>query len=93
VTDQQTALRDLPNLGPASERMLVAAGVRTPADLDRIGSVEAFRRVVASGGEPSLNLLWAMEGALLGLDWRDVPPDVRDRLTREVEETLQGDDA
>ena len=32
-------LRDMPNLGPASEAMLVAAGIETPDDLDRLGGL------------------------------------------------------
>ncbi len=70
---EHVRLRDLRNLGPASERMLEAAGIRTPEQLDELGSVEAYRRVVDSGGHASMNLLWALEGALLGLDWRELP--------------------
>lgn len=66
-------LRELRNLGPASERMLEMAGITTPEKLDELGSVEAYRRVVEAGDHPSLNLLWALEGALLGLDWRELP--------------------
>jgi DNA transformation protein len=66
-------LRELRNLGPASERMLEMAGITTPEKLDELGSVEAYRRVVEAGAHPSLNLLWALEGALLGLDWRELP--------------------
>jgi hypothetical protein len=48
---------------PVAQRWL-AAGVRT-ADLERIGSVAVFKKV-AQAGEPSANLLYALEGALLG---------------------------
>ena len=73
-------LRDLPNLGPASERMLVAAGIDTPEELDRLGSLEAYRRAIAAGGRPSLNFLWSMEAALLDLDWRDLPEKRKQEL-------------
>jgi DNA transformation protein len=66
-------LRNLRNLGPASERLLLAAGIATPEELDEVGAVEAYRRAVAAGGRPSLNLLWSLEAALLDLDWRDLP--------------------
>jgi DNA transformation protein and related proteins len=79
-------LRDMRNLGPASERMLVAAGIRTPADLDRLGAVEAYRRVLAAGWrQPTLNLLWAIEGALLDLDWRELPPERRAELLADLD--------
>ncbi len=41
--------------------MLEAAGVSTPEQLDELGAVEAYRRVVEAGGHPSLNLLWALK--------------------------------
>ena len=59
-------LRDMRNLGPASERMLVTAGVRTPQELARIGAAEAFRRVRDTGQHASRNLLWALEGRPAG---------------------------
>jgi DNA transformation protein len=66
-------LSELRNLGAASERMLLAAGIRTPEQLDEVGALEAYRRAVAAGGHPSLNFLWSLEAALLDLDWRDLP--------------------
>jgi DNA transformation protein len=80
-----TRLRDLRNLGPASERMLVAAGIATPEELDRLGSLEAYRRAMAAGGHRSLNFLWSLEAALLDLDWRDLPEDRKASLRRQVE--------
>jgi DNA transformation protein and related proteins len=82
-----TRLRDLRNLGPASERMLAAAGITTLEQLDRLGAAEAYRRTVEAGAHPSLNLLWAMEGALLDLDWRQVPREGMRQLLAEVEKS------
>ena len=45
-------LTGLPNLGPASARMLAEAGIHTGRQLDELGSVEAYRRVVATGRRP-----------------------------------------
>lgn len=78
-------LRDLRNLGPASERMLVAAGITTPDELDRLGSLEAYRRAIAAGGHRSLNFLWSLDAALLDVDWRDLPADRKSLLRRQVE--------
>jgi DNA transformation protein len=77
-------LRDLRNLGPASERMLVAAGINTPDELDRLGSVEAYRRAIDAGGHRSLNFLWSLDAALLDVDWRDLPPDRKSLLRDQV---------
>lgn len=84
--ERPSSLRDLRNLGPASERMLLAAGISTPDELDRLGSLEAYRRAIAAGGHPSLNFLWSLEASLLEVDWRDLPPDrkswLRDQIQR-----------
>lgn len=71
---------DLPGLGPKSLAMLAAAGIHDRADLERLGSVRAWWRVKAAGQNASLNLLWAMEGALTGQDWRVVAREERTRL-------------
>lgn len=72
-----TALSGLPNLGPASQRMLAAAHIHTPDELRTLGAVQAFWQVrqahMQQLGKPvSLNLLWALEGALTGLPWQTV---------------------
>ena len=40
---------DLPGLGPKSLAMLAAAGIHGRADLERLGSVQAYLRVKAAG--------------------------------------------
>ena len=76
---------DLPGLGPKSLAMLAAAGIHSRADLERLGSVRAYLRVKAAGQNASLNLLWAMEGALTGQDWRTVAREERTRLLLELD--------
>ena len=77
-------LSDMRNLGPASERMLHAAGIRTPKQLDEVGALEAYRRALAAGTHPSLNLLWSLDAALLDLDWRDLPAQRKAQLREAV---------
>jgi DNA transformation protein len=79
-------LRDLKNLGPASEKMLKAVDIHTPEDLATIGAVEAFLRVRESELHPSLNLLYALEGALTDVHWNALPDEVRARLLIAVDE-------
>ena len=66
--------------------MLQSAGIRSLPQLKRLGAARAFLRVKASGQRPSLNLLWAIEGALTGLPWRDVARLERTRLLLELED-------
>jgi DNA transformation protein len=84
-------LADLANLGPKSQAMLAAAGIDSVDRLRELGAVEAFCRVQASGARPSLNLLWALEGALTGLHWRDVARDHRTSLLLALEQRTRGD--
>lgn len=77
---------DLPNLGPKSQQMLELAGIATLDQLRALGSVAAFARVKQSGGNPSLNLLWALEGALTGLRWQDVAKEHRTSLLLALEQ-------
>ncbi|MGM9424591.1 TfoX/Sxy family protein [Hydrogenophaga sp. MI9] len=80
---------DLPGLGPKSLAMLAAAGIHGRADLERLGSVRAWLRVKAAGQPASLNLLWAMEGALTGKDWRVVAREHRTSLLLALETAQQ----
>ncbi|MBY6204837.1 TfoX/Sxy family protein [Halomonas denitrificans] len=79
-------LRDLPGLGPASEAMLVEAGIDTPAALQRAGAVGAFLAVERSLGGTSLNLLYALVGAIEGRPWTAVAREDRERLLMELED-------
>ena len=83
-------LRALPNLGPASERMLHAAGICTPAALRALGAVPAFVAVRQAGQQPSLNLLWALEGALSGRDWKSVAQQERTALLMQLDDLESG---
>jgi DNA transformation protein and related proteins len=82
----EASLVTLRNLGPVSARLLVAAGIRSPAMLRELGSVAAFRRVLFQrGGSVSTNLLWAIEGALRDERWDRLSPETRARLRAELE--------
>ena len=73
------------NLGKYSQKMLAAAGINSEAQLRAMGSAAAFLAVQYAGYKPSLNLLWAMEGALTNRDWKDVAKNDRLSLLTQVE--------
>jgi DNA transformation protein len=70
----------LANLGPKSQAMLAGAGITTLVELRQLGAVAAYAKVKASGENASLNLLWALEGALCGLPWQVVAREHRTSL-------------
>ena len=76
------APRKLRNIGPKSAAWLAAVGIRSRADLEKAGSIGAFRAVRASGQSASLNLLYALEGALLDVHWNELPAPLKDRLRK-----------
>jgi len=73
------------NIGPKSAAWLRQVGLRTEADLVAEGAVGAFMRVRRAGFKPSLNLLYALEGALRDCHWQEVPEDRRAELVAAVE--------
>jgi hypothetical protein len=68
------------NIGPKSAAWLRQVGLRSLDDLAAVGTVEAFMRVKRAGFKPGLNLLYAIEGALLDCHWQDVPEERRHEL-------------
>jgi len=83
-----TAIQALPNLGPKSAQMLQAAGVTTLARLRKLGAVAAYAQVKQQAPRASLNLLWALEGALTNLPWQTVARDHRTSLLLALEQHL-----
>jgi DNA transformation protein len=79
------SIADLPNLGMKSQEMLAQAGIHTVAELRALGPVAAYRRVRQAGLRPSLNLLWALEGALSGQPWQRVARERRTSLLLALE--------
>jgi len=79
-------LGDLPNLGPRSIEWLSAAGITSPERLQELGAVRAFVRARARNPGVSLNLLWALEGALTGRRWQDVAETDRASLLMALED-------
>jgi hypothetical protein len=68
------------NIGPKSAAWLRQVGLRSLEDLTAVGTVEAFMRVKRAGFKPGLNLLYAIEGALLDCHWQEVPEERRQQL-------------
>lgn len=68
------------NVGPKSAAWLRQVGVRTTADLIRIGPVEAFLKVKRAGFRPSLNLLYSMAGAMADCHWAELPEERKQEL-------------
>lgn len=80
ATRADTPVAKLENLGPKSAAWLVAVGVKTRGDLQRLGSVRAFELVRDAGFPATLNLLWALEATLVGTRWDRLSDDAKREL-------------
>lgn len=76
----------LRNIGPKSAAWLRQVGLRSVEDLQAAGAVGAFLKVRRAGFKPSLNLLYSLEGALVGSHWQDIPEARRLQLLQELEQ-------
>lgn len=75
----------LPGLGPVTQGRLEEASIGTVSALRSIGSLEAYRRIkFMFPRQVSLNALYALEAALRGCHWLDLPPDVKTALQQEA---------
>jgi len=85
ATGEAMASSKIRNVGPKSAAWLRQIGVRTTEDLSRVGPVDAFLKVKRAGFRPSLNLLYAMAGALADCHWADLPEERKQELLAALE--------
>ncbi|MBN1951224.1 MAG: TfoX/Sxy family protein [Bacteroidales bacterium] len=70
-------LSDLPNIGTALEKKLIQAGIHSPSELIATGSCNAFIRLHTVDATACINSLYALEGAVQGIQWHQL-----DKLTK-----------
>ena len=80
----------LPNIGPKSAAWLRQVGIRSREQLVEAGTIATFIKVKRAGFRPGLNLLYALEGAILDCHWRDVPETRRAELIQQAEAASVG---
>lgn len=88
MTDSHSDLLQLKNLGAASVNILHAIGINSYQDLKTMGPVEAYIRIKGRGIHVSKVMLYALQGALLGVHWNELEPDMKKQLVVDVQEAL-----
>lgn len=73
-------------LGPKSTVWLADIGIQTHWELEEMGIVPAYCLLKAQGYPVSLNLLYALYGALYKISGNMVSPEVKKQLQAEVED-------
>jgi hypothetical protein len=79
-----TSLSDLANIGPRSQEWLNAIGLHSLADLENVGAVEVYRQLRELDFPVTLNLVYAIQGAIMDCPWNHLPPDIRESLKSQV---------
>lgn len=86
MSDERPLL-ELRNIDPAITQWLHEVGIDSAEQLREVGAAAAFRTMRAwRPWSAELIVLWALEGAITGVDWIDVPPERRLELRREIED-------
>jgi DNA transformation protein and related proteins len=75
---------NLKNIGAKTEPWLRDIGVNGYDDLNRIGSVETYRRLKSKYPKVNLNALYALEAALWNIHWLELAPEIKDQVKREA---------
>ncbi|NEO87958.1 MAG: TfoX/Sxy family protein [Spirulina sp. SIO3F2] len=76
----------LRNIGPVSRQWLYEIEIYTLADLQQCGSITAYEMIRSQHPKVSINLLWALEGAILDLDWRELSAEQKAMLRSQLTE-------
>ena len=76
-------LARLKNLGLVSEKWLNEMGVFTRDQLAAMGPVQAYHLLKFQERKVSLNLVYAIQGALLDLHWTALPDGLKRQLRAE----------
>ena len=83
-------IEHLKNIGPTTAQWLHDAGLHTKADLEDIGAVMAYKVLQHQRPQQvNIMLLYALQGALMGVHWNALPPELKAQLKRDAQEQLR----
>jgi len=75
-------LKDLPNLSLALEKMLWQVGIENSGDLRMQGACTSYMKLCTVKKDLGINVLMALEGAILGFHEAALPMEARESLTQ-----------
>ncbi len=85
----EKTISEMHNLGPKSAKMLADAGIKTVAELEDYGAVDAYLAIKREGIPVSLNMLYAIYGALSGVQWNTIDRVERANLIMELDDRME----
>ena len=73
------------NIGKVSRAWLFEIGIQDISQLRRFGSVQVYKMIrMNHPNKASLNLLWALEGAIQDIHWTEIPEELKEELKAKV---------
>ncbi len=78
--DQLIKLTEMPNIGKVVAEKLIQVGITTPEELKAVGSEQAFIRLQTIDETACLSMLQALEGAVQGMRWHNLPRERKEEL-------------
>jgi DNA transformation protein and related proteins len=73
-------LTTLPNLGKVLAQQLEIVGISNESQLKTVGAEEAFVRLATLDESACINMLYALEGAIQGIRWHNLPDERKREL-------------
>lgn len=73
-------LEDMPNIGKNCVSLLKKANINTPEELIKLGSKEAFFKILIIDPDACLNRLYGIEGAIQNIRWHNLSEEVKKEL-------------
>ena len=73
-------LTQLPNIGKVVAEKLIQVGINTPEELISVGTEQAFIRLQTIDETACLSMLQAIEGAIQGIRWHNLPKERKTEL-------------
>lgn len=73
-------ISEMKNLDPKSTEILANIGIHTKDELERIGAVDCYLMLKNQGYNINLNMLYALESALLNIQVTHLSNDIKQHL-------------
>ena len=74
-------MTELPNIGAKLEKQLADVGITSEEELRRVGSREAWLRILNIDPSACIMRLSALEGAIQGIRWHYIDPETKKSLS------------
>ncbi|MET2984424.1 TfoX/Sxy family DNA transformation protein [Aureibaculum conchae] len=81
------AINEAKNIGPTIAKRLNEIGIYCLTDLAKVTPVNAYKQMVEKNDKKRLPIcyyLYSLEGALLDLNWDDIPKELKLELKKQI---------